>query len=174
MTAQDVLANGVVASKDLLTRFLAGFNEENRTRQEANLPNHVVWTLGHLALTLNRVAERIDGGALPESDFLTGDGASGTASRYDTESVCFGSQPVGDGARYPTLARGVEIYQAACDRLADAVRSAETATLDREIPWHGGEITLWSLVHRVTFHNGAHAGQITDLRRALELERVMQ
>ncbi|GAF96907.1 unnamed protein product, partial [marine sediment metagenome] len=96
------------------------------------------------------------------------------ASRFDTESICFGSQPVSDGSRYPTLARGIEVYEAACDRLADAVRAAEPAALDQVIPWHGGEITLRALVSRVVFHNGVHAGQITDLRRPLGLERVIR
>jgi hypothetical protein len=174
MNAHDMLAEVVLASKGLVARFLSGFGDGNRTRQAANLPNHVIWTLGHLALTLHRVAERIDGGALPENDFLTGDGSNGTSTRFDTESVGFGSQPVDDGSRYPTLARGVEIYEAACDHLADAVRAAEAGRLDQTIPWHGGEITLRALVTRVTFHNGVHTGQITDLRRALGLERVIQ
>jgi uncharacterized damage-inducible protein DinB len=174
MTAQEMLAEVVLASKDLLTRFLSGFSEENRTRQAENLPNHIIWTLGHLALTLHRVAERIDSEPLPERDFVTGDGSAATTSQFDTESICFGSQPMADDARYPTLARGIEVYEAACDRLADAVRAAEPAVLDRVIPWHGGEMTLRALVSRVAFHNGAHAGQITDLRRALGLERVIQ
>jgi hypothetical protein len=46
--------------------------------------------------------------------------------------------------------------------------------LDQAVSWHGGEITLRSLVIRVAFHNGAHAGQLTDLRRALGLERVIR
>ncbi|MBU0637441.1 MAG: DinB family protein [Planctomycetes bacterium] len=174
MTFQETLAAGVLASKQLLTRFLAGFNENNRVQQAEHLPNHVTWCLGHLALYLNRVASRIDGATMPERDFVTGGGHVGSAERFDTESVCFTSQPTSDPARYPSLARAIEVYESACERLAAAVRGATVGTLECTIDWIGGEITLWVLVQRVTFHNGVHAGQITDLRRALGLGRVLE
>lgn len=61
MSRAEHLAAALESTRPLLTRFLAGFDEANRTRQPTNLPNHVVWTLGHLALTMLRTADRIRG-----------------------------------------------------------------------------------------------------------------
>ena len=54
------LAEGIEMSSVLFKRFLPGFDESNRTRQAPGLPNHLAWTLGHLAMVLNRIAEKLD------------------------------------------------------------------------------------------------------------------
>ena len=105
-------------SRDLLVRYFRGFDDSNRTRQAANLPNHIAWTLGHLAITMHRTAERIDGQELPTSEFLTADGRGGDANRFDTEAVSFGSTPIDDPAIYPTWSRCLAIFDAAINRLA--------------------------------------------------------
>ena len=174
MTRQQMLADGILATVPLVTRFLAGITEDNRTTQVPNLPNHVAWTLGHLALYLNRTAERLDRTPLSESDFITCDGAAGTQERFDTESSCFGSTPVDNPDIYPTLARATQIFESACNHLAAAAKQASDATLDQEIKWGSAQITLAALTQRMIFHNGLHAGQLTDLRRALSLESVIQ
>lgn len=173
-TLQEALAQGVEANRALLARFLPGFNEANRTSQGMDLPNHLCWTLGHLALYLHEVAHRLDGGPdRPEDCFVRGVGASGDARRFDTESVCFGSTPVDDPDRYPTLKRSIEIFDGALARLAAAVRAATDDQLEALTPWGGADIPMRTLVLRQTFHIGAHVGQITDLRRALGLRRVL-
>lgn len=174
MKAQDILADAISSSKELFERFLPGFTEENRTRGSELLPNHVIWTLGHISLFMNHLAGMIDGRPLPESDFVQGDGTAGGAERYDTEAIGFGSQPMDDGARYPTLARGRAIHAAAIERLAAAVRGAHARTLSKRIDWAGTKIPLWNLVGRLMFHSGFHAGELADLRRALGFERVIQ
>jgi hypothetical protein len=174
MTDKDMLAEAVLASKELVTRYLAGFDDANRMKQAPGLPDHAAWTLGHCALTMHRVAEKLDDRALPESDFVTGDGREGDAKRYDTESVCFDSKPVDDAAIYPMIDRGREVFEAACDRLGAAASNAVQSKLDEEIQWGPAPIPLWRLVLRVSLHNGAHAGQLVDLRRGLGLERVIQ
>ena len=61
---RDALAENVLQSRDLLKRYLAGFDDTNLTAQPGGpggLPNHVAWTLGHLAITMSRVIEKIDG-----------------------------------------------------------------------------------------------------------------
>ena len=173
MTGQEVLASGAEACKQLLTRFLAGFDDNNHTQQATNLPNHVIWCLGHVSLYLNRVAERLDRKPLPEMDFVSGDGKAGNSERFDTESICFGVQPEIDAARYPTLARGTAIFEAACDRMGEAVRSADEAALRQEVEWGDSKLELKDLILRVMFHCGLHTGEIVDLRRALSLGRVV-
>ena len=173
LNAKDVLAEGVLSCRDLLKRFLAGFDDDNRTRQADGLPNHLVWTLGHVSLYFHRTAERIDGRPLPEADFFAGDGKGGDAERYDTGTISFNSAPADESDRYPRLARGLAVFDGACGRLADAVRGAEAETLEQTVEWAGSELPLWGLVQRVTFHCGCHTGQIMDLRRALGLGRVI-
>jgi hypothetical protein len=164
-TAQDALAEAVLNSRALLARYLVGFDDTTHTRQAPGLPNHVAWSLGHLALTMHRVAEMIDGKPLPAGDI--GEAGAGSPERFDREMVAFGSKPVPDPSGYPALARCVEIYNGACERMGAAVRSASDAKLAETVKWGAGTATLGSLAGRMVFHNGMHTGQIADLRRAL-------
>lgn len=174
MRRQDLLAEAVLMSKPLVLRFLAGFDETNATRQTPTLPNHAVWCLGHLALTMHRVAEKLGGGPPPADAFVSG-GAVGTRDerRFATESVSFNSEPADTPAAYPTLARAVEIFERACDHLASAARNATDAALDAPSPWGAATVPVWTLVLRMLFHNGVHTGQLTDLRRGLGFRRVL-
>jgi len=175
MTPNDMLADAVLNCRPLAARYLPGFTDTNRISQAVNLPNHVAWSLGHCALTMHRVAEMADGAPVPTSDFDAGGavGHSGDAPRaFSPEAVSFGSRPVADANAYPGLARCIEIYNAACERLAAAVRSAPEATFIKVIKWGPAEAPWWMLVFRMVFHNGFHTGQIADLRRALGLKSI--
>ncbi|MFG0285693.1 MAG: DinB family protein [Phycisphaerales bacterium JB039] len=167
-----VLASAIDTSVPLLTRFLDGFDESNRTRQAPGLPNHACWSLGHCALTMLRVREKLSGQGLPESDFVAG--PRGDGSCFGTESVAFGSRPADDPAAYPSLARSRAIFEQAASALAAAIRSATDEQLDRPIPWGRAEITLAEMLPRMVFHNGTHAGQLVDLRRALGMPPVIR
>ncbi len=174
MSPQVVLAECVLVSRDMFVRGLDGFDESNRTTQTPDLPNHLVWNLGHCALTMHRAAERADGEPLPESDFITGDGTAGDANRFHAEAVSFGSKPTNDPDSYPTLARAREIFEAASERLAQTIRAMSAEKLDEKTTWGVGETTIASLMMRMCFHNGAHAGQVLDLRRALHLRALIR
>lgn len=167
------VADAVEQSKGLLTRYLAGLGDEHIVLQSPGLPNHLAWQLGHLALTMHRCCELGGGGGLPEADFITGDGHSGSATRYDTQSVCYGSTPAPEPRLYPGLARARTIYEAACDRLAAQARAASREQLERGVPWGGGEHPWRQVAMRMVFHNGMHTGEIVDLRRALGLPKVV-
>jgi len=167
------LADAMRATKPFVTRFLTGFDDSNRTKQMPTLPNHAAWCMGHLALTMNRFAERFDGKPLPDSDYLTGDGTAGNAERFDTESVCIGSRPVDNPAIYPTLARSQKVFEDAVDRIGAALESMSQAQLDEEQPWGKGTFKVSDLAARIIFHNGTHAGQLADLRRAMGMPGVI-
>ncbi|CAN5667206.1 hypothetical protein BH09PLA1_BH09PLA1_17540 [soil metagenome] len=169
---QALLAEMLRQSRDLLHRYLRGFDETNRTRQATGLPNHLAWTLGHLAITMHRCAERIDARPLPQGDFVTGDGRGGDGNRFDTEAVCFGSTPTYDVAIYPSWPRCMEIFDSAIERLARAISEADDAKLDSKTKWGNGETPLYALSGRMVFHNGTHCGQIADLRRALGMGSI--
>jgi hypothetical protein len=174
MTRQQTLADAVLESRALITRYFKGFDDSNHTSQAVNLPNHFAWTLGHLALTMHRAADRFVAppAELPETDFLTGDGASGTRDRFDSESVCFASVPSADASRYPSCDRCIEICNHAAARLAAAVRNADDRLLDSETDWGTARCPLWSTAVRMVFHTGTHCGQLADLRRALGLGSI--
>lgn len=171
MTPNVLLADAVRNCKPLLTRYLIGFNDFNHTTQAHLLPNHVAWTLGHCALTMHRVVEKLTGEAIPSTDFIVGSSA-GDAHRFGTESVAFNSQPHASPSGYPTLARSVAIYESACDRLATCILEVPTAKLSEQISWGTGQTSIGGLVTRMVFHNGMHCGQIADLRRALEMSSI--
>ena len=172
LTRQHALAEAILHSRDLFKRYLKGFNDSNRTKQAPNLPNHVAWTLGHLAMTLHRCAQKFDGDELPPGDFVTGDGTAGNCDSFDTESVCFGSRPVDDPRLYPTLERCVTIYDSAIERLARVLRESEDGKLDSMSKWTNTEVPLYSFASRMVFHNGTHCGQLADLRRALNMGSI--
>ena len=174
MKSQELLADIVLGVKGFLGRFLAGFTEENRTRQADHLPNHAMWVLGHVSVFMHHVAGLIDGRPMPVGDFVDADGHAGGSERFDVKSIGYASKPAADASLYPTLERGRAIFEAAVDRLAAAVRAADDATLEREVDWGGTKIALGSFVGRLVFHNGFHAGEIADLRRALGFEGVIQ
>ena len=121
---QEMLPQTIASGNGLFCRFLVGFNDGNRTTQAEGLPNHAAWTLGHCALVMHRIAERIDGGPLPASDFVVGDGRSGDAERFDTEGVFIESHPVDDDSMYPTWDRCLAIFDAAVLRLSRASAEA--------------------------------------------------
>lgn len=176
MSRQLTLATLIRESRTLCVRYFAGFDDSNRTFQPAagGLPNHFAWCLGHMAYTMHRAGEKLDGRALPESDFIDGGTPSGggDAQRFASKSVTMGSTPVNDPAQYPTAARCVEIFSSACERCAAAFEHATDEALDRETPWGNVTIKTWQLAPRMAFHNGFHTGQIADLRRALGLRSI--
>jgi hypothetical protein len=169
MTRQQVLAESIRDSRFLLVRYLKGFDDSNHTKQAPGLPNHVAWTLGHLAVSLSRITERIDGTPIPESDFAKGGGSD----RFDLDAVGFGSKPVDDPALYPSMSRCTAIFDAAVERLAVTVANASDAKLDAPAKWGKVDVPAWSLATRMVFHNGTHCGQIADLRRALGMGTVL-
>lgn len=169
----ETLGHAVRVGRPLLTRFLAGFDDSNRTRQAPGVANHAAWTLGHLSLTWCRGAQKVDGGGLPEDLFLTGNGAGCDGRRFDTESVCYGSEPVDDPALYPAWERCRAVYDAAVERAASAIESATPERLGEEIDWGATRLALGDLVTRLMAHNGQHTGQIVDLRRGLGMGRVI-
>lgn len=166
MDAREVLAESIASTKGLMERYLAGFTDETRAAVAAGLPNHVAWTLGHCAITMHRLAERVDGLPLPATDFGEGPG------RFAPDAVAFGSAPASDAGLFPTLVRCIDVYRAACDRLAAAVRTGSDAQLQQLVKWGGVDQPWWLLVSRLIFHNGFHTGQVADLRRAFKLKSV--
>ncbi len=160
MGSVDLVADAILSTEGLLTRYLAGFDDANATAQSPNLPNHAAWCLGHLALTMHRAAERIADETI-ELD-------------WDPEPFAFGSTPSPDRDGYPPLDELQRRVHNTLHQLADAVRKAGEAGLAREVPWGNTRTTARDLALRMVFHNGLHCGQMVDLRRALGFAPVIQ
>jgi hypothetical protein len=174
MSPQEFLSQSILQCEPLMVRYLSGFNTLNHTRQAENLPNHAAWILGHCALTMHQVAHALDGRALPAGDFSDEPCRAATddpAFCFYRESIAFRSTPIDDPAIYPSFERCVQIYKSACERLAAAVAGADSAQMQRTAAW-GTEMPLRELVPRLVFHNGVHAGQLVDLRRALGMPPI--
>lgn len=171
MHCPHTLAHAVEQSKPLLTRYLAGFDDSNHTRQATNLPNHAAWTLGHCAIYMHRLVERLQGDTPPTTDFAP----APSPTAFGIDDIAFGSAPTDDPTRYPSFARCVEIYEHACDRLAAAVRATPAHDLAQPMPWgaSGAAFPVGSIVLRIVFHNGSHTGQLADLRRALGFKPIL-
>jgi len=169
MKLQDALAESVLVGRSLIGRFYKGFDDTNHTKQAINLPNHFAWTLGHLSWVIQRNANHFDGQGLLDSDFGTDD----PPRKYNPDAVAPGSVPVADASKYPACARCVEIFDRSIDRLAAVAKAAGDDTLQKRVPWVGGEMPLYLVPLRLNFHNGLHAGQLADLRRALQMGYVI-
>lgn len=177
MSDPATLASMIRGTGVLFAPFLDGFDDDNRVTQAPGLPNHFSWTLGHAALTMHRAADYVAGFNEPQrlstSDWIHGDGTAGDPSRYDTESVAFGSTPVTDKAKYPRVTRAREIFETAVERFASETAGASVKSFSREVKWGSRVMQVGPLVERVVFHNGLHAGQLVDLRRALGMPNVI-
>ncbi len=178
MDRRIVLAESILSCPILTGRYLAGFDDTNHTSQAPGLPNHVAWSLGHCALTMHRAIARLADaktapgqGPLPAGAFITS-GSPRARGGFLAESVAFGSVPAADSEAYPAFSRCVEIYEGSCRLAAEACRSASDEQLDAPTRWGQGEIPVWGLMMRMVFHNGAHTGQIADLRRGLGLRSI--
>lgn len=172
MRAQDYLADTILGSRDNFFRYMVGFEEEDRVRAAPGLPNHAAWCMGHCALVMHRIAEKLGAGGLPDADFLVG-AERGDSRRYGTESVAFGSSPSVESGVFPTLVRCREIFSNAAEHLAGAIRSLSEDQLNATVQFFPKYAApAWHIVARMAFHNGFHAGQIADLRRALGMKSI--
>ena len=166
-----VLADGIEASRMATELFFTGFDDSNRTSQAPGLPNHFAWTVGHLAYVMHRAAERFDGAALPESEFVAT--TRGDSHRFGIEGVAKDSVPIADASAYPGDARSREIFAKAAARLVAAVRGASDEKLASTTKWGARDMTLSALASRMGFHNGFHAGQLASLRKALGMKGIL-
>lgn len=172
MRAQDYLADTILGSRDNFFRYMVGFEEADRVRTAPGLPNHAAWCMGHCALVMHRIAEKLGAGGPPDSDFVVG-ADRGDSTRYGTEAVAFGSLPSSETGAFPTLVRCREIFSGAAEHLAGAIRTLSEEQLNETVQFFPKYAApAWQIVARMAFHNGFHAGQVADLRRAMGMKSI--
>jgi len=168
-----ILAASIESTGPLLLRYAEGFDDVTAIRQFNELPNHLLWILGHCGFTMQRVGAFLDGGEVSDADYRSSQGDSESTDNFFIDAICRDSVPLALADQYPTLVRSREIFSSALSRLANAVRNTPSEQFASPIEWHEGPIELSRLIHRVCFHNACHAGQIVDLRRGLGLPRII-
>lgn len=149
-------------ARSLTDKLVEGFAEHQVCYQPAMTDNHLIWTLGHVALTNQWFAGLLDGrpNTLPDS--------------YG-ELFGYKSKPNPDVSVYPPLEEVRRAYDATYARL---IRAADAMTeADMEAPPAGDSYGFvkdkGEVLEKAVWHEGWHSGQLSSLRRALALPPVM-
>ena len=155
-TRGDVVTSGKFIL-GLLEKQIEGFTPEQLVQQPGGVKNHPVWSMGHLANTLNNVVGMLGGQkTLPEN--------------YKT-LFAGGTQPIADVKAYPSAqeihANLVAMHQKACE----FYMGAPSEMLRSPNPNERFAATLPTLgsmvVALLTVHLAEHIGQISAWRRAM-------
>jgi hypothetical protein len=162
LSAKTSAIQGMTFAHDFVMRACQGFPDDKLCHQNSPADNHPVWTLGHLATGYDWLAGLLDGKPSQLSE--------------DTQKL-FGSasKPQADASIYPPL----EQIRATCDSawkrlLRAAQNSSDTDLASAPVsPTGGFAKTRLDVIHRVAWHDGWHAGQVSTLRRALGLPGLM-
>lgn len=151
-------------NRELLRRMLADIPAADMCKQPPGLPNHPTWLMGHLAMVRNSIAKQAGN---PSADFP------------ESWGKLFGrnSTPTADSSQYP----GKDELWKTFERLHDhALRAASELTSEQLAGPHTIDVlkpafpTLGDLlVQMLTSHDGLHAGQLSDWRRANGLPRMI-
>lgn len=146
---------------DSVNSFVKGVDRTQATAQAPGNPNHVVWTLGHLATSYHWFANCVDGkGSKPPEG-------------YD-KLFGMGSKPTDNPAEYPSLEEVAQAFSDARDRVVEAANALTNETLfSAPAQDTQGWITdRHDALLKAAWHNGWHIGQLASLRKALGLPAV--
>lgn len=134
---------------------LSDITAEECCRQPWPGANHAAWTVGHMAIALDRHAAFV-----------------GAESKLGEWKALFGkgSEPKTDASEYPPWEDLVQGFRDACGRMTDAAAAATPEQLAVENTYVSPE-TMPTIGDFVTFsmtaHTAMHLGQLAAWRRAL-------
>lgn len=135
---------------------------EHALHQAGGADNHLLWTIGHLAVTYSWFATLLDGKAaeLPKNYY---------------ELFGYGSKPVGDSGIYPPLTEVRKNYAVAYRRFLGAADGLAPADFDKPTvaDSHGFAKNRLEVILRAAWHDGWHSGQLSAIRRSLNLPSIM-
>jgi hypothetical protein len=143
-------------------KFASGFSDAQMTAMPCPTSNHVLWNLGHLAVSNAWFASMIDGAPV------------GVEESWD-KMFGMNSKPVADASAYPSIADVRAMYQKTAERLEDAARARTDADLAQPPTGDSGGFLADRLdaVLKAAWHEGWHLGQIAECRKALGLPSAM-
>ncbi|TVQ57019.1 MAG: DinB family protein [Phycisphaerales bacterium] len=155
------ICRGLETVRGFTNALLADFPAEAATKQLAPNGIHALWIVGHLAVS----DEWIHGMIEPVESILP--------SRFKS---LFGhnSTAVADSSHYPDLASLRPLFDQTRQNLIRSVMRAEASALNRPLGEEGVGFaeTPLDAVNKIHWHEGWHAGQLSDLRRELALPGI--
>lgn len=155
---RDHLVSALKWARECTYMVMKDWPEDKATYQATEADNHLIWTLGHLAVSDEWVRNMLTGepNRLPE-EFRSGFGYQSTVSPSP-----------GD---YPPLDEVRIQFEQARQWLLGWLEGVDDATLQAEFEG-GGEFarTAEDAIQKEVWHEGWHTGQLATLRRALELK----
>jgi hypothetical protein len=157
MNGIEVIRASLVMGHDWLQTLLADMKEAPLTQPGPNGGNHPMWVVGHLAHSeASLVAEFILGEKNP-------------LAKWD-KLFGMGSKPATDAAAYPPFEEVLGELEKARARTLSLLDSYTDADLDRaaHVPDEYKEMfgTVGKCFACLSVHEGFHAGQVADARRA--------
>lgn len=143
-------------------RFSTGFADNQMTAMPTPTSNHVLWNLGHLAVSNAWFASMVDGAPV------------GVEDSWD-KMFGMNSKPVADASGYPSIADVRAMYQKTAERLEDAARARSDADLLQPPTGESGGFLSDKLdsIIKAAWHEGWHLGQIAEIRKSLGLPSAM-
>lgn len=148
----------------LLKKGVADVRDDRMCHQHVNLPNHPLWTVGHLTMVRINVAALLG----KPTDIVD----KAWLKRFDP-----GSTPTCDAAAYPSKAELLSVFDQAQANLDAALLATNESALAAPNPMERLRDRFPTLGHfaltLVTMHDGLHIGQLSDWRRAEGLPRLI-
>ena len=132
---------------------VADLSERQMVEQPTGVPNHGIWTLGHITLSCQGIAVEL--GAEPwlpdnwESDFG------------------YGSTPSSDLSRYPRKPEMLTLLADAANRMRETLLATNESVLRQSLPDEAFPTMGHLLLQIVVAHTAYHAGQLAVWRRAI-------
>lgn len=141
---------------------IKAFREDQSVFQATPTDNHLLWTLGHLAQSFDWFSGLIDGKP------------SQIPATYQ-QLFGFKSLPHANATNYPPLQEILEQFNRTYQRFMDAAASlSEIDVLSAcAADSFGYAKDRLEVIERAAWHEGWHAGQLSSLRRALNLPPIM-
>jgi hypothetical protein len=137
----------------LVQRGMADLTEQEMVEQPAGLPNHAMWTVGHLVLSCQGILVEL--GAEP---WLPDDWEA---------TFGYGSAPVPHAEDYPAKDEMVALLEDAAARLRAAVLDIDDSVWERPLPDETFPTMGHLLLQVVVAHTAYHAGQLAVWRKAI-------
>jgi hypothetical protein len=147
-------------SHGYVTKVAMAFVDGHQVSQAPGIPNHALWTLGHLAVTNGWM-----------HSLLTGT-PSLVPSSYDA-MFNMGTTPHQDAASYPSFDEVKKFYDESFEQILGVIRTMNDEQLftPTVTDSHGFVTSKIDTLAKTAWHEGWHIGQLVDLRRALGIER---
>lgn len=151
--------NGLAAlgfARQLTLGLLEDIPDDKLFQQPTPGGNHAVWVMGHLTVT--------------DDDFLTSVAGREAKCPEAWQSLFrMGSKPTDNPGDYPSVAELGQHLQFRREELIGWFKSLDEAKLESALPEEFIAKTYGASMSTLAVHEGLHAGQLTTVRRSLDI-----